>query len=581
MTLHLLRGPADADTFRVKEGNARRYLDHLDPDELRPLEMARSVPAMSTIKGAEGKGGLIPWTARNVATAAVDDYEIWHRMPPEDAVEWLAKAGDRARDKAAGRGTNVHAYIERLIDGRGVSSWDEADAGSEYRPAIERFVEVWQPVLRYAEVVAFGNVDGDEYAGTLDAIVELPGLGLRLIDYKSRAATANNPHTVYSGEVAQMGGYSMADYLIVEVDGKAQRIPMPALDGCALVTFTPDHYEVHPVDLDGARETFRRLHGWWRGEQLARAAVGRKAKPGGPTLDDLTKAQLVEKAAELGVEVRPSWSKAKLVEALDPGNVVDAAVTAYLDTELDPDSPQPVTEAATDSPQPVDETDEETRLAQEHALDTAVDMLRARAGKLIGLPGGEDALRMRWPAGVPGLSETRDYDHLAAINVAIDRAEADVGAPFDPPPTITEPRNTPTPASSSSPVDEGTDAGPDDVDTVRKAYAFAEADGKAWLADIAGRTGNLSLDQRASERRLLIGYSLIRLAVAGWHDDELLAACLNYSEVSTGHVDDAPGTLATLTPGLARRLSDTVGELVAERLTFSVDPDGRMRLTAV
>jgi len=506
---------------------------------------------MSTIKNAEGKGGLIGWTAKNVANAAVDEVDTWQRMEHDAAVDYLAAAGDRARDKAAGRGTNVHDYVERLLDGRGVSIWD--GSGSEYRPAIEAFVSEWAPAMLYAEVVAFGNVDGHEWAGTFDAIVNLPGLGVVMVDYKSRAATAANPHSVYAGEVCQLGGYSSADYIIVEEGGVARRVAMPALDGLALITFTPDAYEVHPIDLDGAAETFRRLHGWWKGQQLARKAVSNKANPGGPTLAERTKPELLELAAAEGVKVAKSSTKAVIIEAIEAGRTV----------------PEPEPE-----PAPV-------------VVDRFIDRdeLRRRAGALIEA-GHNDALAARWPAHRLSITDAGTFDELAAIRDAIDKAEADVGASFDPPPTepVTPPE-TPAPApTSAAKVDEGADVGEHDIETVLTAWKVLEAEGAVWLTDIVERAGNLSIRERGTARRARLGWALVRLAVAGWHDDELLAACVEEGGVHTGdaHTGDIATVLAGLSASHAKHLSDVVTDLVEGRLKFTVGDTagGPMRLTA-
>lgn len=527
MTANVLRGPADPERFRIKKGWTRRYRDDLPACELRPTPHGpdESVPAMSTIKNAEGKGGLVHWATNIVANAAVDDLTIWQQMEHDAAVEYLAGAPDRAKNKAATRGTNVHDALERILDGRGVTVWDTADA---YQAAIEAFAAEWQPTLRLAEVVAFGNVDGDEWGGTFDAVADLGPLGLRMVDYKSRSATAKNPHTVYPGEVAQLGGYSSADYIIVDIDGHAVRRPMPTLEGCALVTFTPDRYEVHPIDLDQAVDTFRRLHGWWKGEQIARKAVtGRRHRPAAPNTP-----------------------------------TPDAPATPSPAVELEVD--EAGVEAATSAP-------------------AELATLTEQATRLLALDGGEAALRRRWPTGVPRLSEANP-EHYNAIGNAIVRASADIGAPFDPPPTKPVGRRPVVDfaaAGAEARVDEGVDAPQTDLDAIHAAWKVLEPDQAEWVQQITAATANLNLGQKPSERRALIAWSIVRLADAGWHDNELLDAVLHHAQVVSTSNPDPARTLAILNPTQARRVSNVVDALVSGDLTFGpVNTDGRIGLIA-
>jgi len=83
--------------------------------------------------------------------------------------------------------------------------------------------------------------------------------------------------------------------------------------------------------------------------------------------------------------------------------------------------------------------------------------------------------------------------------------------------------------------------------------------------------GNLSVRQNPSARRYAIGQALSTLALAGWHDNELLAACMTTAGVSG---------LASATADQAIALEQVTQELAAGRLTFSVNLDGDMQLQA-
>jgi hypothetical protein len=583
---HLLRGPADPDAFRVAgPRGGRMYLDHLAPDAVfRPEQMTEAVTSMSGIKNAEGKGGLVTWAAKMVAAEAVTRRDVWQAMDDDEAIGWLKDAADRNKNKAATRGTGVHEFVERLLEGRGPSVWE--GPGSNYEPAIRAFVEEWRPVVRYSEIVAFGNRNGIGYGGTFDAIVELEGLGLCMIDYKSRGETANNPHSVYAGEVAQLGGYSGADYIIVEVDGVATRIAMPPLDGLALVTFTPDAYVVHPIALEPAQDVFDRLAGWWQGETLARTAVlNKRDRPRPPhappkTPAEMSKDELLELAnGDYGLDVPKSWSKPKIltaiaahesdmpVELLTFGNGATVAPIPPASTGED--------DASTNLDEhPVDGADEAALLAD---LDAVRALLRPRAAALIAA-GHNDTLAAAWPNGVPGITAADNYDHLRAIETVIGRVEAHAGMPFDPPASDPQPftSEATTKAAAATPKapgpDEGPDIGDNDLSAVRAAYGLSEPAGIEWITGLAGRAGNLSLTQRKTARRARIGYALARLACAGHHDDELLDACLRHINAYSGASDDPAPILAQMSAEKAKQLSDTVGSIISEALYYVVDP---------
>lgn len=156
-------------------------------------------------------------------------------------------------------------------------------------------------------------------------------------------------------------------------------------------------------------------------------------------------------------------------------------------------------------------------------------------------------------------------DDLDAIEAALDECDP-FNLVLEPEPVVEVQAPDDAPA-----VDEGGPADPDLVDQLRVAWEFLPADGEAWVKSVVARTGNLSIAQLQSQRRYLIGFALVQLAVAGWHDDELLAACLGHALT-----DD----LATTCPLSASVLVRTVQAVCDGTYTFSVDPDGTMRLTA-
>lgn len=160
-------------------------------------------------------------------------------------------------------GTNVHNYAELWIDGKAA----EVSAEEEpYMEALRAFFEDYQP-LCWLEVErpVVGRVPiycpehpihGHHaecptcwagYGGRFDAIVELPGIGFVLIDFKTGK--------FYRPELTlQLAAYRFADGMIVYDDeGWASHLEeMPHIDSCAGLYLHDDKtYNFEPVPADG------------------------------------------------------------------------------------------------------------------------------------------------------------------------------------------------------------------------------------------------------------------------------------------------------------------------------------------
>ena len=158
-----------------------------------------------------------------------------------------------------------------------------------------------------------------------------------------------------------------------------------------------------------------------------------------------------------------------------------------------------------------------------------------------------------------------DPDDLDAIEKALNAVD-----PFQ---QVT-PLGRPTPtvvAPAHVVLDEGPPASTGDVEALRATVAMLDAVQAEWVSSIVKLNGNLSVRQNPSARRYAIGQALSTLALAGWHDNELLAACMTTAGVSG---------LASATADQAIALEQVTQELAAGRLTFSVNLDGDMQLQA-
>ena len=250
MSRPILRGPADADHWRVKEGrfNERWYTDQLPACPLGEYLPDWRGPSISTLKP--------PFANKYVpmrSIAEMSDAE-WKRLSSTSAETRYEAI--KSHEKLAGRinmdrGNIVHEWAEDLLFGRpmrlvlGYSGEAETQA-ERYRPALVQFFDDYQPTLIAAEVVCLHRtLNGIGYGGTCDAMVAIDGRNY-IVDWKSRSSD----HAAYLEEAAQIAGYANAEYMIVETDGGPARAPIPELEGGLIVSIKDDGYRVYPVEVN-------------------------------------------------------------------------------------------------------------------------------------------------------------------------------------------------------------------------------------------------------------------------------------------------------------------------------------------
>jgi hypothetical protein len=136
---------------------------------------------LRSVMGADES--LISWAAREVASAA--EWLHGQRKSWDDAsLRWLANAPSRARDAAAGRGTEVHAALELYA---------QASDEAERAYALTRLpMEVARPWSEWVEWSGFSPLLSEQavispelgYAGRLDIVAECRGERC-LLDFKT------------------------------------------------------------------------------------------------------------------------------------------------------------------------------------------------------------------------------------------------------------------------------------------------------------------------------------------------------------------------------------------------------------
>lgn len=192
-----------------------------------------------SVTGLIGKGlpkdKLMYWSARTVAEYVADNpegVESLRSLGRGPMVNALKGIPWEKRDAAAVRGTDVHALAEQLIHGA------EAEVPEhlyEYVRGYADFLDAWQPT----PIITERSCASREwwYAGTLDAIVELPSGERLLLDWKTSAS-------VYGDVSVQLAAYRGAEFYLTE-DG--EEAALPHVDGLAVVHITPTQTDLYRI----------------------------------------------------------------------------------------------------------------------------------------------------------------------------------------------------------------------------------------------------------------------------------------------------------------------------------------------
>lgn len=182
------------------------------------------------------KPALIDWAGRTTAEFAVNHWDELANMPVADRLRQLQRARFEQRDASARRGTEVHSYAERLLNGEAVVPPEELTGHVEN---YLKFLDEWavEPVL-VERVVAHRRLG---YAGTLDMLAEHNhGPGIACFDLKT-ARTGIYPETAL-----QLAAYAYSE---VYLDDEGQECPMPEVVASYGVWVRGDGYDVIPLEL--------------------------------------------------------------------------------------------------------------------------------------------------------------------------------------------------------------------------------------------------------------------------------------------------------------------------------------------
>ena len=210
----------------------------------------KEVKGVTTLLGGGMPKPALPyWAAKMVAEYVADNFnnlDTFLSRDREAAIKHMKMVPWTERDKAAARGTDVHAIAETIIHGG--SSEVNAEI-VDYVNGYVAWLDTWDvsPVLTEKTIANRTHW----YAGTFDAILKFnsgPYEGKTyMCDWKTSKA-------VYGEMAMQLVAYAQAEFYLDE-EGKEQE--MPKVDGLAIVHITPNGTFFHEVtDPDYAWDSF-------------------------------------------------------------------------------------------------------------------------------------------------------------------------------------------------------------------------------------------------------------------------------------------------------------------------------------
>lgn len=222
----------------------------------------------TVIKQGRANHALIRWAARETAQYVAQNLPLVNDLAetgPDTLVSALTAVHQDVVNKAAARGTAVHALAEKLTLGEEVEYPDEL-AG--YVEAHVQFLDQWQVSPILVESVVANRTFG--YAGTSDLIADVvtPGpITLEMAPWLDEPIPAGTKlRCCFDTKTSQSGiwpdtAYQLAAYIHAEVyvdaDGNEQSMAELGVDqriGFAIWT-RPDGYDCKPLDV--RPETFK------------------------------------------------------------------------------------------------------------------------------------------------------------------------------------------------------------------------------------------------------------------------------------------------------------------------------------
>jgi hypothetical protein len=212
------------------------------------------IPGVTTILSqAMPKPALVNWAGNVTAEYAIDRWAELAELPPSKRLAELKGARFADRDRAANRGTEVHALAEKYVAGVEVEIPEEIEG---HVRGYEQFVADWEPEPLAIEVVVINRATW--YAGTADLIARLCDGHTYLLDVKTSRSG------IYPETALQLTAYARAETYCTEVDGQLVEHPMKELgiDRVAAIWVRPDGYELRRINAGDEVWAYYRHLAW-------------------------------------------------------------------------------------------------------------------------------------------------------------------------------------------------------------------------------------------------------------------------------------------------------------------------------
>jgi hypothetical protein len=209
----------------------------------------KSYPSVTTVLGTVGKGeALKHWAAAEVAKYAVKNSATWLNLDEQAAIDLLKREPLRFLDRAASRGTDVHAIAETYAKTGSMPAY-AAEIGG-YVDALRSFFEQHQPEPVLVEATVFDDVVG--FAGSFDMVCKMPAFGdeLVILDYKTSKA-------IYPEVAAQLAAYAHAAEYVLD-DNTVHKMPK-ITKGVAVRLAGDGTYEVIGCDIEEGWRYFQQV----------------------------------------------------------------------------------------------------------------------------------------------------------------------------------------------------------------------------------------------------------------------------------------------------------------------------------
>jgi hypothetical protein len=258
------------------------------------------LPSVTGITGKiEEKGGLLDWSAKCVATCAIEEAaELSRRRRldgDEDAWDWLWRAANRQRDGASVAGSDLHDVADRMLSGMEMPEYLDPNIKFMAENVLS-FMADYGVTATYSEARLCNRTL--RYAGTTDQIGVVKQYGDKplIIDWKTSRSMYERPKFSHGKNAMQLTAYAHAEVMFWDDKTEADMVEINPEVGL-IVMVRPEGYKVYEYDLIRAWPQFERAmdnYHWWRGvDELSRGPI----RPSG-LVDNLRAAAQVAESVE-------------------------------------------------------------------------------------------------------------------------------------------------------------------------------------------------------------------------------------------------------------------------------------------